>query len=199
MNFGERLRIRRMELGLSRSELAGILGVSPSAISNYETGISFPKEEIMLRLFDCLRTDPNSLFQDSFSRGGHVLSQSERSFLEQYRGLSPQGKETMRSVLDALCAYRDELEESRQVDVQPRLIPLYHTPAAAGFAAPVCGEDFDYIEAGEQVPCAAEYAVRIQGDSMSPFLADGSVVYVNRDPLHSGDVGVFCVDGEIVC
>ena len=72
MSFGERMRARREELGLSRTLLARRLGVSASAIGNYETGISFPKEEVMLRLFDCLQTDPNYLFQDSFSTGGQV-------------------------------------------------------------------------------------------------------------------------------
>ncbi|CAN4012119.1 Thioredoxin, partial [Dysosmobacter welbionis] len=49
-------------------QLADRLGVTPSTVSNYETGVSFPKEEMMLRLFDCLETDPNTLFQDSFRR-----------------------------------------------------------------------------------------------------------------------------------
>ena len=198
MSFGERMRARREELGLSRTLLARRLGVSASAIGNYETGISFPKEEVMLRLFDCLQTDPNYLFQDSFSTGRQVLSQSERTLLTQYRGLSPVGRETVRSVVEALCVYRDELEQSRERQ-EPRVIPLYRCPAAAGYAAPVFGEDFDYIEVTDQVPAAAEFAVRIQGDSMTPYIADGSLVYVNRDPLKNGDVGIFCVDGDMLC
>ena len=42
-------------------------------------------------------------------------------------------------------------------------------------------------------------AVRIQGDSMEPYIHDGSVVYVNHDPLRAGDVGIFCVDGDMLC
>ena len=34
---------------------------------------------------------------------------------------------------------------------------------------------------------------------MAPYSADGSVVYVNRDPMKAGDVGIFCVDGDILC
>ena len=49
------------------------------------------------------------------------------------------------------------------------------------------------------MPPAAEFAVRIQGDSMEPFLRDGGVAYVNHDPLRSGDAGIFCVDGEMFC
>ena len=66
MSFGERMRARRGELDMTRVELAALLGVSPSAVGNYETGVSFPKEEIMLRLFDALETDPNTLFQDRY-------------------------------------------------------------------------------------------------------------------------------------
>jgi phage repressor protein C with HTH and peptisase S24 domain len=100
--------------------------------------------------------------------------------------------------VDALCAFQEEAG-SGVYEKEPRLIPLYCSPAAAGYAAPVFGEDFDYIEVAEDVPQAAEFAVRIQGDSMIPFIGDGSVVYVNRDPLKAGDVGIFCVDGEMLC
>lgn len=198
MSFGNRMRGCREERGYSRAELAEKLGVSVSAISNYENGLSFPKEDVMLRLFDCLGTEPNVLFQDSYRGGSKVLSRKEQQLLERYRGLSPLGRETVSSVVDALCTYRDELESSR-VEKEPRVIPLYRSPAAAGYTSPVFGEDFDYITVTDEVPLAAEMGVRIQGDSMAPWIADGSVVYVNRDPLQTGDVGIFCVDGDMLC
>lgn len=198
MRFGTRVRARREQLGLSRGDLAKRLGVSPSAIGNYETGVSFPKEDIMLRLFDCLDTDPNELFQDSFQSGGQVLTHQERTLLREYRELSALGRESVHALMDALRAYRDEAEASPSA-AEPRMIPLYRTPAAAGYAAPAFGSDFDYIPVKGDVPPGAEFAVRIQGNSMSPLIEDGSVVYVNRDPLKSGDVGIFCVDGDIFC
>lgn len=198
MSFGNQMKKRREELGLSRAAMAERLNVSASAISNYENGLSFPKEDVMLRLFDALRTDPNTLFQDSFRYADWMLTRSEKQMLEQYRGLSPAGREAVRSVVDTLCAYRDEVTEGR-TEQEPRVIPLYRTPAAAGYASPVFGEDFEYITVEDEVPQAAEYAVRIQGDSMEPHIRDGSVVYVNRDPLRHGDVGIFCVDGDMLC
>ena len=198
MSFGERMRARRGELDMTRVELAALLGVSPSAVGNYETGVSFPKEEIMLRLFDALETDPNTLFQDSFQYKKLPLDTKEQRLLEGYRGLSALGRETVRTMVDALCAYRDEAEAGPGTP-EPRMIPLYRPPAAAGYAAPAFGEDFDLIPVTGDVPPAAEFGVRIQGDSMAPYIADGSVVYVNRDPLKAGDVGIFCVDGDIFC
>lgn len=198
MSLGKRIQEQREAMGLSQAALAALLGVSQSTVGNYEAGISFPKEEVLLRLFDCLGVDPNTLFRDSFQAGGEVLSHSERELIRQIRGLSPVGRETVRSVVGALCAYRDEVEAAKP-DREPRVIPLYRSPAAAGYAAPVFGEDFDYLPVTDDVPPAAEFAVRIQGDSMAPYIADGSVAYVNRDPLRPGDVGVFCVDGDILC
>jgi len=199
MSFGSQLKRRREALGLTRIQLAGLLGISPSAVSNYENDGSFPKTEYLVRLFDALKTEPNVLFADYFRAGELALTEAERALVQKCRALSPTGRRTVHAVAEALGAYRDELLESLGEEREPRLIPLYRSPAAAGFAAPVCGEDFDYVPADESVPRGADFGVRISGDSMEPHIADGSVVYVNHDPLASGDVGIFCVDGEMVC
>ena len=62
MSFRDQLKACREACGLTRAALAEQLGVSASAVGNYETGVSFPKEDVLLRLFDALRTDPNQLF-----------------------------------------------------------------------------------------------------------------------------------------
>ena len=101
-------------------------------------------------------------------------------------------------MLEALCGYQADMDRAAPPELV-REIPLYRYPAAAGFPAPVAGEDYDLIPVTGEVPRGAEFAVRIQGDSMEPYIRDGSVVYVNRDPLQNGDVGIFCVDGEMLC
>ena len=198
MSIGQRIRERREELGLSQAELARRLGVTQSTVGNYEAGISSPNGENLLRLFDCLETEPNYLFQDSYRGGKKVLNGPERTLLERYRRLSPAGRRTLQSVAEALGSYQEEME-AEQMTPEPKVIPLYRSPAAAGYAAPVFGEDYEPHVLTEDRPQGAEFAVRIQGDSMSPWIPDGSVVYVNRDPLADGDVGIFCVDGAMVC
>ena len=198
MSFGDRLRIRREELGMSRNALAQKLGVSSSAIGNYETGVSAPKEEILLQMFDALETEPNYLFMDSFHGGGRTYSEEERSLVEKYRNLGLTGRQTVQQLTEALGAWQEELEKER-IEPEPRMIPLYCSPAAAGYAAPVFGDDYELISVTGEVPRGAELAVRIRGDSMEPLIRDGSAVYVNHDPLKNGDVGIFCVDGEMLC
>ena len=195
MGFGEQLRRRREELGLSREALAERLGLSRSAIGNYETDIAFPKEEVLLKLFNALEVDPNYLFRGSY-RHSIFYSDGEQRLLEQYRALPQAARQTVQAVMAGFAAVQ---EETAAPCGEKRMIPLYASPAAAGFAAPVFMEDYEMLEVRDEVPLGAELAVRIQGDSMEPYIADGDVVYVNHDPLRSGDVGIFCVDGEMLC
>lgn len=181
MSFGKQMRLRREELHLSRAALAEELGVSPSAISNYENGVSSPKEEVLLRLFDALEIDPNYLYRDSFRSGSFVCSRAEQDLIEKCRSLSPLERETIGSLVSALCTMHTGREEASA----PRRIPLYRSIEAAGYAAPVPGEDFDYIVDHGDVPPGAEFAVRIRDDSLEPVLHGGSVAYLNHDPLHA--------------
>lgn len=198
MSIGQRLRQRRRELGMSQAELAQRLGVTPSAVSNYESGQNAMREEILLQVFQVLDIDANYLYQDVCAGRGFPVSIEEKALVQKYRSLSLPGRQTLQAVADALGAFQTEMEQLAP-PAEIRQIPLYRCPAAAGLAAPVFGEDFDYIDVTGDVPRGAELAVRIQGDSMEPYIADGSVVYVNRDPLVNGDVGIFCVDGEMLC
>lgn len=197
MSFGEQVRRRREELNMSRAELAEKLEVSRSAVSNYELGLSAPKEDVLLKLFDVLEVDPNYLYRGSY-RGGFSCSEEELHLLERYRRLPLTGRRTVTGLVEALGVFQDELEADA-APVMHRTIPLYRSPAAAGFAAPVFMEDYEMLEVTGEVPLGAELAVRIQGDSMEPQIADGDVVYVNHDPLQNGDVGIFCVDGDMLC
>ena len=199
MSFGQRLRARRKELGISQSELAKALGVSLSAVSNYETGQNAMREEVLLRLLSVLDVDPNYLYQDDFVNKGPACGPEELSLLKKYRELNTSGRQALQAVADALCTYQSDWDVTAGPAEEYRQIPLYRSPAAAGYAAPVFGTDFDMIDVSGAVPQGADFAVRIQGDSMEPVIADGSVVYVNRDPLVNGDVGIFCVDGDMLC
>ena len=121
MSFGDQLKKRREELGLSRSELADRLGVSRSAVGNYETGVSAPKEEVLLRLFDALHVEPNYLYRDAYRGGGEGVSDEERSLLEKYRRLGLSGRQTLHTVADALGTMQQELQAAAP-EPAPRVI-----------------------------------------------------------------------------
>ncbi len=76
MGIGYKIREFREREGLTQEELAQRLQVTTSAVGNYERGLSHPKEEVLLRLFDALHCEPNELFADYFTPSddkGHMI------------------------------------------------------------------------------------------------------------------------------
>ncbi len=72
MSFGSRLKERREELKWKQSELGQKLGITGSAVANYENGINFPKEEILYKIFDVFHCDANYFFQDTLNKLGII-------------------------------------------------------------------------------------------------------------------------------
>lgn len=68
MSIGSRIKEARENRGLSRAELANIIGISASSISNYENEISSPKDSILYALIETLQVDANFIFQDEIKK-----------------------------------------------------------------------------------------------------------------------------------
>ncbi|QIB27544.1 helix-turn-helix domain-containing protein [Caloranaerobacter azorensis] len=49
MKFAERLKLLREEKNLRQIDLAKILNISRQSVSNYENGVRFPNDELLLR------------------------------------------------------------------------------------------------------------------------------------------------------
>lgn len=62
----EKFRIARAERNLGINELARALGVSTTAVSNWQSGKSKPKPAMLVRIAEVLKVDPGYL-DDSFN------------------------------------------------------------------------------------------------------------------------------------
>lgn len=106
MGIGEKLKQRRLELNLSRNELAEKVKVTGSAIANYENNISYPKPDILVSLMNALGVDANYLYRDvlnlssSEKRIEGLLPTDEERALTRYRVLDEAGKKLVRLVID---------------------------------------------------------------------------------------------------
>ena len=89
MGIGRRLRILRESRGLTQEQLSARLEVTPSAVGNYERDTSFPREEILYRLFEVLDCEPNELFRDLY----HAEQNPGQIHLNKYRELDSHGRE----------------------------------------------------------------------------------------------------------
>ena len=114
MSFGKRLRDRRKELGYSQGELAEKLGVSLSAVSNYENGLNAMREDVLLRLFRVLDVEPNYLYQDDFSGRSFTCSVEEERLVKAYRTLRLPGKPWGREVFSPLRMMTGKANPSAQ-------------------------------------------------------------------------------------
>lgn len=105
MSFGTRLRERREALHLKQSELGKLLGITGSAIGNYENGVSSPKADILYRVFDVLECDANYLFQDEMCDVVETeQSARERHLLDLSRQLNGEGQEKLIEYADDLVS-----------------------------------------------------------------------------------------------
>lgn len=87
MKIGNNIKALRLRRGMTQEALAGALGVTSSAVGNYERGVSFPKEDALERMFGALGCTPNELFGAE-----ELLTDEEFELLEKYRALDAHGK-----------------------------------------------------------------------------------------------------------
>lgn len=111
MSFGSRLKQKRKEKGLKQSELGKLLGVTGSAIGNYENDFSSPKADILYKVFDVLHCDANFLFQDEMKNSpdpaqteSEELTNAEKHLIDNLRCLNNEGQEKLLDYSDDLVA-----------------------------------------------------------------------------------------------
>ena len=213
--IAKRLKARRTFLGLTYQELADKASMSKSTLQRYETGAikNIPIARLQA-LSSALEMDPNELIGVKTSSSNVTplspsLSEDALQVAQDYASLDKPGQRVVKVVIaDQKTRVKEEKKQKRSKKYEEaeftgeetsRVIPLYFTPSAAGYSSPVFGEDFEYIEVGGDVPAHADFAVTIDGDSMEPYIMNGSTVYVNRDPLQNADVGIFFFDGNMLC
>ena len=178
---GSMLKEILQEQGISISELARRLNVSAqtlySMVKRDNQKVDF---DMMMHICKLLNVPVERLCEDNALPKMPDLR--EWQFIGKYRRLSESGRELVNMVIDHELSRREEKPSVNSPE--SKIIPLYLTPAAAGYASPALGDDYE------------DYA----GDSMEPYIHDGDVALCKRGAIiHDGDVGLFFVDGDMKC
>ena len=214
--IGNILKTRRKELNLSVKDVLAQLhnfgiDISDKTLYGWESGHRQPDADTFLILCNIYQIStitgiqkiPKRENDETIEKAPSNLSEEAYQVAQDYSQLDQPGKNVVRVVIQEEGKRVKAEKEKRQVPAfEPqtvRRIPLYFTPAAAGMTSPAEGQDYEMIEVGKDVPWNADFAVKIDGESMEPYIRDGSTVYVNREPLENGDVGIFYVDGNMIC
>lgn len=136
--------------------------------------------------------EPQIKKASSYSEAASKLADAYDNKLDRW------GRQAVRELVEteiARCEDEAQLMES-PLKEEPKVIPLFWSSAAAGYASPILGQDFDNYELKPEDPQGAMFAVKISGDSMEPHFPDGSIAFCSKDPIADGEIGVFCLDGE---
>lgn len=62
-NFGTRLKVLRIQRGLTQEKISEIIGIQPENYSRIENGLSFPKPENLAKLAKVLNIEVAEMFQ----------------------------------------------------------------------------------------------------------------------------------------
>lgn len=96
MSFSSRLRQAREQAGLTQQSFADKIGVTKSAIGNYENGVSSPKWDVLIKIFDALQVEPNFLYQDDFTAetpsSTRNLTTTQTKLLDAFDQLNDEGQ-----------------------------------------------------------------------------------------------------------
>jgi transcriptional regulator with XRE-family HTH domain len=110
MNFNIRLKQLRQKNKLTQGELADILGLKPTAISNYESQRNEPSFEKLIalsRYFDVSCDYLLGVTDAYLPIGGEVLDKDIVEFFDLYQQLTPEGTLEIKNYIKYLL-YRQE-------------------------------------------------------------------------------------------
>ena len=78
-DLGARLKILRTKRGVSQSELAKLVGVTPSTISQVESSLIHPSLPALLKMAEVLEVNVSSFFQESSKTSSKVIFSSKEA------------------------------------------------------------------------------------------------------------------------
>jgi two-component system chemotaxis response regulator CheY len=113
MNIGEVIKDRRQKRNLTQAELAGLLNVTPQAVSRWEVGVSFPDITMIPELSEVLKVTADELFGIGLTCGqvGAVLHQSQVDDIFDFVPGGATGKSRRILIVDDSAFMRKTLED----------------------------------------------------------------------------------------
>ena len=191
--IGDKIKERRIQLGLKQSEVSKATGIKITTLSNYENNVSTPNEQNLYKLMDTLKCDANYLFEWEEQENINI-SYSEKQKIIKYRELDDHGKQMVDTVL--------ELEHNRCVAL-PEERSIIYLPKSMLRASAGSGNWLDEQQlvtvAVLDTPAArkANLIIEVDGDSMEPLYKNGDNVLVSTAAeVQIGDIGIFIADGN---
>ena len=187
-----------------------ILGLSSSKVTAWKKG-SIPKYEILISIAEHFHVSVGALF-DGVNRG---LTEDESFLLSLYAKIPSQEQQRLIGRAEYIAEQAEEhareQEKVKRLEIQQSttdestLCETIDIPFSTLLVSAGLGDDLlaqDGTQETISVPATpttrrANFAVRVNGDSMEPMYSDGDIVLVDQDQdVPQGQVGIFAVNGR---
>lgn len=190
MTFYEIIEDACKKRNISVSALLEKSKVSKGNITRWKEGDN-PSISTVKKIAPVLNMDISELI----STHNSTISPNEKSLLNHYRTLSPNGKQFILNSIKNLAS----IEASKELTPRPYHIKYAIDKVSAGKGYDLNNNDLwkkrkiIYTEEVEE----ADFAVSVEGDSMLPDYEDGDVVLVkSQKHIEIGQIGIFTIGDE---
>lgn len=191
----ERIRFYREKSGMGQKALAGLLGITANAVSNWEQGRSRPDVNLLPAVCRALNITLYDLYGEKMP--DELLSAREKRLIEGYRALNPANRYVVDKSVETL-GFVQRIGNGPEI----RELLYFERSLAAGTGDPTEFEQEAepiYLYASREVR-RADYVFRVNGDSMEPAYCSGDLVLVQKlaggASLSYGEIGAFIVGNE---
>ena len=226
MDYISRIKQIKSEKKITNDKLSDLTGIPLGTLSKILAGISdSPKLSNIVAIADALGCSINYLLTGvPDNNNNYTLSNDEIALIDSYRKLDEHGRELSRIVMEkeaercgkdfvpvavskvkskdnytgAKILSRIDTRITASPDVKRRGILLYNLPVSAGpgvYLDDTASEEISIPDNDKTQ--SADFALRINGDSMEPKYHDGDILLVeDSDYVEIGELGIFILDGN---
>ena len=165
-------------------------GISESAYKKWEK--SSPKSDTIIKLattldfsIDYLLTGKNSTIPTEY-----------QSLISSYQELSKDNQQLLKDIITSMIDI--QTANKKRSEIEYITIDLMINKVSAGTGYDLEGNEFEPIQIIKTPEAEiADYALKIDGESMSPDFHDGDIVLIKEQPeIKIGQVGIFIYNNE---
>lgn len=201
MDWLENVKKLKKEKGLTNEALSQRCGISVGTLNKLLAGATTdPKLSTLTLLAKGLDAGLDEMLYGK-SSGEKNLSGDEAEIIRKYRQLDASGRETAGYIINK--EYQRTLLQSQTVPFSldtPRIrsLRLYNIAASAGTGSYLSENGYTDISVySNPTTDAADFAIKVSGNSMMPKYNDGDILLVVKtDEVDLGELGIFSLNGE---
>lgn len=167
-------------------------GGTKGSASSWKKGSS-PNSDIVVKIAEHLNVSTDYLLLGKEP----TIPTEYKKLISSYQKLSPENQKMALSLLNTM--YDVQVENERRKNIKIIQVKFMQDTASAGQGVSLWndsdGEYIDVIETPESLE--ADYAVRVEGESMLPDYHDGDIVLVKeQSDIEIGQVGIFTINNS---